>query len=312
MRKAALLLAAPLVAGCVSLEDHSRVAANAVRPGQRTIVVVYPSPGPWVIPDPDSKAESAAKTLPGLSQLVGAFQDERGLREAADLKQYLPRWNPVPALSEALLRDLAGSGFSGQFIPQAGSDLSDEQVRRFNRSADILTWQRTYFYEHPERGLSRNYAQILSLDDALVLEVNLLSGVQGNEDGNMVPTLWSSTRLLRANTLRPIWAKEEQAEDPGSARSMYEFKTLPKQLLDRWDALIPQLSLKIAASLSSAIVAPIPRALPAGIIAPSGERMDQPPPSSPHEPPMPEPPPAEPAPAAEEAPAPPEAPASLQ
>lgn len=290
MRKAVVLVALPLISGCVSLEDNSRVAANAVRPGQRTIVVVYASPGPWVIPDPDSKAESAAKTLPGLSQIVGAFQDDRGLREAADLKQYLPRWNPVPALSEALLRDLAGAGFAGQFIPQAGSDLADEQVRRFNRSADILTWQRTYFYDHPERGLSRNYSQILSLDDALILEVNLLSGVQGNDDGNMIPTLWSSTRLLRANTLRPVWAKEDQVEDASSARSMYEFKTLPKQLLDRWDALLPQLSLKIAASLSSALVAPVPRALPSGAIAPSAEAMDQPAPAPPAEPAPPEPP----------------------
>jgi hypothetical protein len=278
MRKAAWLLAAPFVSGCVSLEDHSRIAANAVRPGQRTIVVVYPSPGPWVIPDPDSKAESAAKTLPGLSQIVGAFQDERGQREAADLKQYLPRWNPAPALSEALLRDLGGVGYAGQFLPQAGSELTDEQARRFNRSADILTWQRTYFYDHPERGLSRNYAQILALDDALILEVNLLSGLQGNDEGNMIPTLWSSTRLLRANTLRPLWAKEDLVEDLASARSMYEFKTLPQQLVDRWNALLPQLSLKIAASLSSALVAPIPRGLPTGVIAPSAEPTDQPPP----------------------------------
>lgn len=252
-------LAALLLGACVAIEDNSRIPAYAVRPQQRTIVVVYPSPGPWVIPDPDSKAESAAKTLPGFAAVVQAYQDDRGLKEAQDLKLYVPRYNPAPAFSEALLAQLAVSGYGGSPVPQAGSDLTDEHVRRFNRSADVLTWQQTYFYESPDRTAARNYSTILALDDALILEVNLLYGVAGADDGNMIPTLWSSTRLLRANTMRPVWRKEDSVEDAAAARSMYEFKTLPKQLTDKWDALLPQLAAKVSASLQAALQ-PAPQA----------------------------------------------------
>lgn len=252
---------APLLGACMTMVD-SRISASAVRPGQRTAVIVYPSPSPWVIANPDSKAESAAKTMPGLSFVVSSFQEDRSLKESADLKLYLPRWRPDQKLLPYMMEELSKSGFSGVFLTTAQAEIPEERLRQLNRSTDILGWQKSYFDEAEGRSFARNYGSMLHLDDALIFEVNLLYGVNGNDDGNMVPTLSASSRLLHANTLHPIWRHEDMVEDPASARSLYEFKTLPRQLLDLWEKLMPQLAAKISASLRASMDAPLPYAPP--------------------------------------------------
>jgi hypothetical protein len=244
-----LLLA--LLPACTTIEEP-RFSPSAVRPGQRTVLIVYPSPSPWVIADPDSKAESAAKTLPGLSFIVQSFQEERSLKESKDLQQYLPRWAAEKKLLAALLEELPKSGFTGSLSLPEQANLTLDQLRQFNRSPDVLAWQKKYFYEEGGRSLDRNYSALLHLDDALIFEVNLLYGVNGNDEGNMVPVLSASSRLLRANTLRTLWRHEDSVEDPQAARSLYEFKSLPLQLVDNWDRLMPQLAAKIASSLKTA------------------------------------------------------------
>jgi hypothetical protein len=241
-----------LLCGACTTLDEPRFSASAVRPGQRTVLIVYPSPSPWVIPDPDSKAESAAKTLPGFSFIVQSFQEERSLKESKDLQQYLPRWVAEKKLVPALLEELPKSGFAGTLFLPDQVDLPLEKLRQFNRSSDVLAWQNAYYYEDEGRALSRNYGSLLHLDDALILEVNLLYGVNGNDDGNMVPVLNASSRLVRANTLRTLWRHEDSVEDPAAARSLYEFKSLPLQLVDHWERLMPALAAKIAASLRAA------------------------------------------------------------
>lgn len=256
------LVAAGFLSGCVSVEEHTRVSASAVKPGQRTLVVVYPAPGPWVVPEPDSKAASAAKTLPGFSQVVSAFQEDRGLKEAQDLKPYLPRWNPGALMSAALMKELPMSAFVGRFV-EPGEELGPAAQKHFNRATDVLAWQRTFFYEDPEaRGLARNYASLMALDDALILEVNLLYGVTGDGEGNMIPDLTTVSRLVRASTGRVLWRHEDTVTDAANARTMYEFKTLPKQLTDFWEKLMPALATQITTNLRAALEATAPPVIP--------------------------------------------------
>lgn len=271
------LVGTAFLAGCVSVEENPRVAASAVKPGQRTLVVVYPAPGPWVVPEPDSKAATAAKTLPGFSQVVSAFQEDRGLKEAQDLKPYLPRWNPGPLMTQALMKELPMSAFIGRFT-EPGEEFGPAAQKHFNRASDTLAWQRTFFYEDPEaRGLARNYASLMALDDALILEVNLLYGVTGDGEGNMIPDLTAVSRLVRANTGRVLWRHENTIADAGGARTMYEFKTLPKQLTDFWEKLMPTLATQITASLRAALEVTAPPVIP---VAPQSDGPPAPPPAS--------------------------------
>lgn len=281
LRKQLLLLPILLACACTTLEEP-RLSPAAVRPGQRTLLIVYPSPSPWVIPDPDSKAESAAKTLPGFSFLVESYQEERSLKESKDLQQYLPRWVAEKKLIAALMEELPRSGFAGTLYPPEQVGLSLEKLRQFNRASDVLAWQKAYFEEDEGRALARNYGTLLNLDDALILEVNLLYGVNGNDDGNMVPVLNASSRLVRANTQRTLWRHLDSVEDPPAARSLYEFKSLPLQLVDNWERLMPALASKIAASLRASLQGlPAPQASQPQPFAPP------PPPGMPVPPPQP-------------------------
>jgi len=50
------------------------------------VVLVFAAPGPWVISDSESKAESAAKTMPLFSAVVQTFQDDRDKAASAGLR----------------------------------------------------------------------------------------------------------------------------------------------------------------------------------------------------------------------------------
>ncbi len=242
------------LAGC-AMVDEPRLAPSSIVPGQRTVVLVYPSPGPWVIREADTKPESAAKILPGLGFLVEAAQDERDLGVSNDLKQYLPRWTPAELFAPLLVDGLAKAGYPGKLLYHYQAELATETVRGFNRAKDVLDWQKTYYYEEPDRPLARDYSRLMALDDALVLEVNLRYGCLGNDDGNMVPRLTAYSRLLRASTMKPLWRREAVVEDLPGAKSLYEFQTLPLQLIDRWKLLLPPLAAKVVEDMRASALA---------------------------------------------------------
>ncbi len=231
------------LAACVSLEE-APMPRGAVRPGQRTLLLVYASPGPW-LGEADSKVETAAKVVPGLGLAVQAAQDERDLARSKDLQQYLPPWRPEEALASLLRTELASSGHPGRLLSPAEAELSAEALGELNKAQDPLDWRRRYL---EEGALSRDYSRFLSLDDALVFEVNLAWGASSDGEGNLSPCLSAVARLYRAGTMRLLWRHEDSAEDPAMAKTLYDFKTRPQDLLGSWERLIPGLAQKIAAS----------------------------------------------------------------
>jgi hypothetical protein len=270
---------APLCGACVTLNEPV-LTPQSIGKGQRAIVLVYAAPGPWVITDSESKAEAAAKMLPGLSFAVQSFQDDRYKAASESLRKYVPPW-PARALVEAeLLKALPRTRFPGNFIPVAEASVDTATLRLWDRASDTLDWQNRYLYPDPMAPHPRDYGRYLPWDDALVLEVNVLPQLTADDDGNMIPTLIAASRLLRCQTLRLLWKHEDKADDPAGARSLYEFMTLPQQLLDRWQGLAPALAEKIAGSLFSALNpgAALPGSPPDALPgAPPGASSDGPP-----------------------------------
>ncbi|MBI5241914.1 MAG: hypothetical protein HY926_15685 [Elusimicrobia bacterium] len=256
---------------CVTLNEPV-LSEQSVGKGQRTIVLVYPAPGPWVITDSESKAESAAKMLPGLSFAVQSFQDDRYKEASEKLRPYVPYWPARELLEAELFKALPRTRFPGALVPVAEAAVDTTTLRLWNRASDTLDWQNRYLYPDPSAPHPRDYSRLLSWDDALVFEVNVLPQLTADDDGNMVPTLVAASRLLRCQTLRLLWRHEDKADAPAQARSLYEFMTLPQQLLDRWRALVPALAERIAGSLFAALnPGASPGALPAAQKPPSPE-----------------------------------------
>ncbi|MDT1107437.1 hypothetical protein, partial [Pseudomonas aeruginosa] len=75
------------------------------RPGQRLVLAVYPSPGPWIVDAADSKAEAAAKISP-VGFLMQSVQNEHTLTVSKDLQQYMPRPHYALAVHDAMLAAL--------------------------------------------------------------------------------------------------------------------------------------------------------------------------------------------------------------
>ena len=258
-----------LCGACVTL-DEPVLSTQATIPGQRTITIVYPAPGPWVISESASKVGSIAESLPVFSSVVASLQEDRDKAAAADLKQYLPPWKPEAMLEPLLQAELAKTGFQGRVIPVAESEIDTATLRKWNRSADTLDWQKKYFYEDPGESHPRDYSRILSLDDALVFEVNIIPSLAADDDGNMIPTLTASSRLVRCQTMHPLFKHEDKVENKKAAKTLYEFKTLPQQLIDLWTAMLPELASQVAASFRPGGALPkIPIASLPGMPAPS-------------------------------------------
>ncbi len=237
---------------CVSMNTET-FSKQSVEPRQRTIVVIYPSPGPWVVSESESKAESASMTLPLLSAVVQSYQDSRDKEASAGLAQYIPPWHPEKLFAPHLMEALAKTSFPGRFIPAAESELDTATLRGLNRADDALDWQNKYFLADSGQTQARDYTKILSLDDALVFEANLIPSVAADDDGNMIPTLSLSSRLVRCQTGHTLWRHEAKAENKEAARSLYEFKSIPQELVGRWIMLMPVLSLEAANGLRVAL-----------------------------------------------------------
>ncbi len=242
-------LALTLCCGACVTVGEPVLVPQSIAKGQRTILLVYPAPAPWVITDSESKAEAAAKMLPVLGYAVSSFQNDRYKAAADTLNKYIPRWPSRDLLEAALLKELPKTDFPGRFIPVTEADPDTTTLHGWNRSTDVLDWQNRYLHADPNTPHPRDYSSVLPWDDALALEVNLLPLLAADDDGNMIPTLTATSRLFRCQTMHPLWKHEDSVEDKSNARSLYEFETLPQQLLDRWKGLVPALALKISSSL---------------------------------------------------------------
>lgn len=265
----ALLLAAlailPLLSSCVSVEE-APLGKNAVQKGQRTVLLIYPSPGPLVVED-ESKGEVAAKLIPGISYAVQGAQDEHEVAASKDLQQYLPPFDAAGAFEEAALAELKKTPSEGAWTTAQEAGFSTAALRGLNVSTDVADWKRKYegqAYEHETP--VRDYSKMLELDDAVVFEVNLSYGLSADGEGSGTPDVSAVAKLYRANSMRQLWRHEEDLPDPDplAKKLVYDYKRDPAELERRWKALLPQLAKNIAGAYARSILGlPEPSAAPA-------------------------------------------------
>ena len=247
---------------------------GVVQKDQRTLLLVYAAPGPAVTEE-DSNVDTAAKILPGLGQLVQGSQDEKDLASAKNLQQFLPAFKPEEQFYPALHKELSGIGYAGRLVSPAEAELPAQTIQEYNRASDELDWRLRYYFPNADLPIPRDYSKILALDDALILEVNLMYGVARvpqSTEGLVTPSLGALLKFYRANTMRLYWRHEETLSDTGGAKSLYEFESQPQSLLDSWNKLMPQLAGKLASAFKTALapapVAPLPGQAPALSSAP--------------------------------------------
>lgn len=268
MKRVFLAVGAVLLGGCVPVGDVV-IQKGMIRPEQRTVLLVFAGPGPWVTLEEDSKAESAAKFLPGVGQIVQSAQDAVDLKNSKQMREYMPPWKPVEKFQPALESALKAIRFPGVWISTgAETETTPEVLEKFNRAQDILEWRSRYFVAEP--GMVRpfrNYSTLLSLDDALVLEVNLQYGLLATEEMTHIPALHSVSRLYRAGTMKHLWSHEDAAVDKGGARAIQEFMASSSTLINNYEKIMPELASLIAASLQKSLY-PAPDALAGSSVKP--------------------------------------------
>lgn len=248
MRRSTLLaVLASLAAACVTVEPPPN-PRGAIKPGQRLVVVVEQSPGPWIVADPDSKAETALKLLPVGNLLVG-MQEERINQLSKEIQPYLPRPRYDRAVEAALIRALKAV-HGGQVQTPAEAGIDPRKLRDWNDASDQLDWRRKYYFIDQDRASPRDYSKILSLDDAVILEVNVSFGLEPDDQDRTLPLLSAAARAYRADTTRMIWSREERLSDTTSSSTLTEFRANPVELTDRLYALSAPLAEKIAAALA--------------------------------------------------------------
>lgn len=245
-RLAPLLLIAAAVAACVSVEGLPD-AKGALKPNQRLVVNLNVSPGPWIVDASDSKIETAAKILP-VGFLMQTVQDEHTLGVSKDLQQYMPRPHYGIEVQDALMKALrvARSSTTVQTAVEAG--IATAQLADWNRAKDQLDWRLRYYNPDPQTPAPRDYARALTLDDALVLDVNLSYGTVVTDDGQVEPQMSAASRVYRGDTSALIWEHEDEVVDKVSSTTLAEFKLKPSDLTDRIEKLAPQLAAAVAAS----------------------------------------------------------------
>ncbi|MEK7388182.1 MAG: hypothetical protein AAB036_00640 [Elusimicrobiota bacterium] len=256
-RRILLSLLAALGA-CVSVEPLPDPRGQ-LKPDQRIIIMVYQSPGPWIVSDPDSKAESALKLMP-LGSLLQTMQEDKINELSKEIQPYLPRPRYDRALEAELIKAFKEMhGGPIQTAEEAG--ISPLQRKEWNAASDQLDWRRKYFTVEPGQRAPRNYSKVISLDDALIVDVNLSFGVEPNAEDRPVPTLTAATRLYRAETTRLMWAHEDLMADNASSSTLTEFRAAPSDLTDRLYSLSVPFARVIASSVGRSlhlIAAPAP------------------------------------------------------
>lgn len=242
-----LLAAAAVLGGCVSLEE-APMQRNAIGKDQRLLLLVFPAPGPLLSED-DSKAETAAKIVPGLGLVVKDMQDGRDLKASQDLQRYLPRWDAAGEFRSSFAKQLDALGQPAKIVGPQDAGIPADQVLRLNRAADVNDWQIRYYLPQPDHVVGRNYSTFLNLDDAVVLEVNLAYALDSDGEGNYTPAARAVTKLMRASTMHQLWRHEDRVDEKGATKTLYEFKVAPDQLIGAWKRLMPMLGAKVAESL---------------------------------------------------------------
>lgn len=262
MRRFLPLLAVLLAGSCVTVEPPPN-PYGSVKPGQRLIVLVTQSPGPWIVADPDSKAETALKLLPVGNFLVG-MQEDRINELSKEIQPYLPRPRYDAAVEAAIVSALKAA-HGGQVQTWSEAGISPAQRRDWNAAADQLDWRRKYYFVD-DKPSPRDYTKVLSLDDAAILDVNVSFGLEPSdeEEPRTVPTLTAAARLHRADTARLMWSREIRLGDKTSSTTLTEFRAAPAELTDRLYGLTSELGQRVAASLArEAGLVPAPPAIPA-------------------------------------------------
>lgn len=251
-----LPLAAVLaVGGCVPIEE-ARIPQGALRPDQRTAIVVFLSPGPWVTQEEETKAESAAKFLPGVGQLMQSVHDDQDFKVSNEFRQAYANWPNGATFSTVLAEELRKTGYPGTLVTWQEAGAAAPVIERFNRASDVLDWRRRYLVASPlDLKHLRDYSTILELDGHLILEVNLEYGLANNAEGNVHPVLGCVGRLYRANTMKLMWSRSETARDKSEPKNIYEYKVAPQILSEKFDQLMPALAQSIAADLRVSIPA---------------------------------------------------------
>lgn len=247
MRRSLLFIFIALLAACVTIEPPPN-PRGAIRPGQRLIVLVYPSPGPWIVADPDSKAESAMKMLP-LGTFLQGMQEDRINELSKEIQPYLPRPRYDAAVETALISALK-SAHDGPVQTAAEAGIAPAQSRNWNSASDQLNWRRKYWFTEPGTPAPRDYSKLLSLDDAVIVEVNLSYGLEPDEQNRTLPILSSASRAYRADTMRLLWAREERLSDSTSSTTLTEFRAAPVELTDRLYALAVPFAGRVAAGFA--------------------------------------------------------------
>lgn len=262
MRRLALpILLALSASACVGVQPLPD-PRGALRPGQRLMVAVYPSPGPWIIDASDSKIESAAKISP-VGVFMQGFQDEHTLSVSKDMQQYMPRPHLGLEVHDALVQALrvAISSKAVQTTLEAG--IVPDQLIAWNKAKDQLDWRLHYYGPDPDAPAPRDYARALTLDDALILDVNVSYGTTATDDNKLLPYMSAASRVYRGDTSRLIWEHEDEVSDATSSSTLAEFKVQPWDLTNRLEKIAPNLGKAVAASFTKAFFAPIPGATPA-------------------------------------------------
>lgn len=225
------------------------MSKGAVEIGQRTAVLVFPSPGPEII-ELDTKIETAAKFVPGIGLVVQGAQNERDLAASQDLQKYLPKWRAQETFYPLLMKELGTSGHPGRLLSAEEAGITPAALHEFNQAENLLDWRLRYYIQNPNRPVPRNYSKLLSLDDALILEVNLAWGVNTDGEGNATPALSGVIKLVRANTMRTLWRHEETVDNKEGTKTLYEFKAQPQDLISKYEEMMPDLAAKLAQSYS--------------------------------------------------------------
>jgi hypothetical protein len=253
MNRGALLLSISVaLSACVSVQPLPD-PRSVLRPGQRIVVAVYPSPGPWIIDATDSKAEAAAKISP-VGFLMQSVQNEHILSVSKDLQQYMPRPHYALAVHDSLLSTLRTvmSTKTVQTTLEAG--LTQGQLIDWNKASNQLDWRLHYYAPDPDQPAPRDYARALTLDDALVLDVNISYGTSATDDGNILPTMTAASRVYKGDTSRLVWEHEDEISDKTSSSTLAEFKLQPWELTHRLQQLSPALGTAVASSFVKAFL----------------------------------------------------------
>lgn len=250
MKRSLPFVALALAAACVT-PPPVLDGRGAVARGQRLVVLVWQAPGPWLVADPDNKAEIALKISP-LGSFLQGMQEDRVNDLSKEVQPYLPRPRYDQALEAAFVAGLKSS-HDGPVQTALEAGITPAQWRDWNKAEDQLQWRRRYFAPDPYGPAPRDYSKILALDDAVILEVNLQFGLEPDEQERALPALTAALRAYRANTTRLLWSREELFMDKTSSMTLSEFRASPSDLTDRLLALSAPLGAKLAADAAAGL-----------------------------------------------------------